>query len=366
MRVLVLNAGSATLKATVVDPPDRSQRFSTTEDWDGAADAVVGAVVRATAGSLAPDEPIDGVGHRVVHGGDRFTSPTLLDNETLRAIETLADLAPLHNPLAVSVIRAARDALPDVPHLAVFDTAFHASLPEAAARYPVPTSWLREAGVRRYGFHGLSVDWATRRAAELLGRRTRDLRLVVAHLGGGCSVTAVDGGRSVDTSMGMTPLEGLMMGTRAGSIDPGIVFRLLRHGRSAVEIEEDLDRRSGLVGVAGTADVADLLVREARGDATAQLALEMFVRRAAAGMAAAATALPSIDAIVFTGGIGQHADAVTERIRERLHLIGSIESSQVHGEDRIDRPATGPAVLRIAAREDLVIAESVAAMVRRS
>ena len=363
MRVLVLNAGSATLKATVLEPPDRSEGFTTTDGWDGGADVVVGAVVRAAAGALAPGETVDAVGHRVVHGGDRFTAPTLLDDEAVSAIEDLADLAPLHNPLAVAVIRAARDVLPGVPHVAVFDTSFHASLPEAATRYPVPTSWLRESGVRRYGFHGLSVDWATRRAAELLGRPLADLRLVVAHLGGGCSVTAVDGGRSVDTSMGMTPLEGLMMGSRAGSIDSGIVFRLLREGRTAADIEEDLDRRSGLVGVAGTADMADLLDREARGDAAARLAIEMFVRRAAAGMAASATTLPSVDAIVFTGGIGQHADTVTERIRERLHLVGPTETSQVDGEDRIDRPATGPAVLRIAAREDLVIADAVVATV---
>ena len=364
MHVLVLNAGSATLKATLVEPPDRTVRLDRTAPWTEAdAAAVTDTLIDAATGSLRPGKRIDGVGHRVVHGGDRFTSPTLLDDGVVDAIASLADLAPLHNPLAVAVIRAARQLLPDVPHVAVFDTAFHASLPEAVIRYPVPTSWVREAGVRRYGFHGLSVDWATRRAAELLGRPLHDLRLVVAHLGGGCSVTAVDGGRSVDTSMGMTPLEGLMMGTRAGSIDPGIVFRLLREGRPAEAIEEDLDRRSGLVGVAGTADMAALLDREARGDATARLAIEMFVRRAAAGMAACATALPSIDGIVFTGGIGEHADAVTERIRERLHLVGPIETSHVDGDDRIDRAATGPAVLRIAAREDLVIVDGVVATV---
>jgi len=363
MRVLVLNAGSATLKSTVIEPPDRAPRSSATTTSSGDVADAVHMAIRDAIGSLPHGEDIDAVGHRVVHGGARYTSATLIDDQVVQAIEDLTDLAPLHNPIAAATIRAARDVLPNVPHVAVFDTAFHASLPEAATRYPIPISWLEDGAVRRYGFHGLSVAWSTRRAAELLARPMEELRLVVAHLGGGCSVTAVDGGRSVETSMGMTPLEGLMMGRRAGSLDPGIILRRLRDGQVAADIERDLDRRSGLVGVAGTDDVRELLRQEAGGDGIAALAIEMFVRRAAAGIAASATALPSVDAIVFSGGIGQHADAVTDRIRDRLHLVGATTATSTDGEDRIDRSSSGVSVLRIAAREDLTIADAVVEVV---
>jgi acetate kinase len=361
VRILVLNPGSATLKATVVIPPDRTPAYDRTTTWDaGTIDETLAALaesaVRESGGRL------DAVGYRVVHGGRRFTDAVLLDDSAVGAIEALADLAPLHNPVAARTIRAGRRLLPTVPHVACFDTAFHATLPEAAVRYPVPDDWWRD-GVRRYGFHGLSVDWSTRRAAELLDRPAAGLRLVVAHLGGGCSVTAVDGGRSVDTSMGMTPLEGLMMGRRAGSIDPGIVLRLIRGGRSADAVEEDLDRRSGLAAIGGTADMADLLRREPD-DARASLAIEMFVRRAAAAVAAAATALPALDAIVFTGGIGEHAAPIRDRIVARLRLTGGATTDwEVEG-DAVRRSEIGPAVLRVRAREDLVIAAEVDAIGR--
>jgi acetate kinase len=360
VRILVLNPGSATLKATVVVPPDRTPAFDRTVDWpdDGPAVAAPAAIREVLAAAGAG---VDAVGYRVVHGGERFTAPTLLDDAAVAAIDALADLAPLHNPIAVATIRAGRAALRDLPHVASFDTAFHATLPEAAVRYPVPDEWHRD-GVRRFGFHGLSVDWSTRRAAELLERPMGELRLVVAHLGGGCSVTAVDGGRSVDTSMGMTPLEGLMMGTRAGSIDPGIVTRLIRAGRSADDVEADLDRRSGLTAIGGTADMAELLRREAGGDARAELALEMFVRHAAAAIAAAATTLPALDAIAFTGGIGEHAAAIRDRIVTRLRVAGGAAAEREVDGDAVRSHQTGPAVLRIRAREDLVIAAEVAAV----
>jgi acetate kinase len=230
----------------------------------------------------------------------------------------------------------------------------------------VPDRWLEEWGVRRYGFHGLSVAWSTRRAGELLDRPAAELRLVVAHLGGGCSVTAVDQGRSVATSMGLTPLEGLMMGTRAGSIDPGAIIHVLRRGVSFDDVAADLEHRSGLLGVSGrTADMRQLLELEAAGDTRAHLAIDMFVRRAAAGVGAAATALPALDAVVFTGGIGENSAPIRSRIAERLAVLGvTVHLSDSVSDDAVLQPGP-PAVLRIEAREDIVIAESAAATVGR-
>jgi acetate kinase len=223
--------------------------------------------------------------------------------------------------------------------------------------------------VRRYGFHGLSVAWSVRRSAELLDRPAEELRLVVAHLGNGCSVTAVDGGRSVDTSMGMTPLEGLMMGTRSGSIDPGVVLAALKLGRLSVDgLGDVLDHRSGLLGVSGTtADMRLLLEAGASGDQDASLAVEMFVRRAAAGIAAAATALPLLDALVFTGGIGANAAVIRARIAGRLGVFGvpALPGSDVHADAVLTERASPPAVLRVEAREDLVIAAETAALTPR-
>ncbi len=362
MRVLVLNPGSSNLKASVLSPDGRDRSFDRTVGWVG-SHAEAGAVATLEAVAEAAGAPIDAVGYRVVHGGERFTGPAWLDDDAVAGIESLVDLAPLHNPLAVAAIRAGLRLFPDVPHVAAFDTAFHASLPEAARRYPVPQAWF-DAGIRRYGFHGLSVAWSVQRASAMVGRPAETLGLVVAHLGGGCSVTAVDGGRSVDTSMGLTPLEGLMMGTRAGSIDPGIIFRLLRDGRSADDVEADLDHRSGLAGVAGTADMEELLEREGRGDDRARLAIDMFVRRAAAGIAAACTNLGRVDAIVFTGGIGEHSTVIRTRIHARLHLGDLTGTEHELDGDAILDTASGPRVLRIAAREDVVIASQVAALVR--
>ncbi|HSL76708.1 MAG TPA: acetate kinase, partial [Candidatus Limnocylindrales bacterium] len=277
----------------------------------------------------------------------------------------LEDLAPLHNPPATETIRATSAALSGATHVATFDTAFHATLPEAARRYPVPDQWLTRWGVRRYGFHGLSVEWSVRRATELLGRSRETLRIVVAHLGGGSSVTAVDGGRSAFTSMGMTPLEGLMMATRSGSIDPGAIIRVLRGGRSLDDVADDLEHRSGLLGVSGrSSDMRALLSAEAAGDERSTLAIEMFVRRAAAGIAVAATALPGLDAIVFTGGIGENAGRVRQRITERLAALGVRPVADGEGGDDHVLDAGRPAILRVHAREDLVIADAAAELVQ--
>ncbi len=387
MRVLVLNPGSSSLKSSVIETAAIP------------APAADGSVEAASAGSLAPvgqfgvDWGVDAtaggdpggdirallaryeaagvspaslaaVGYRVVHGGATLLEPALVTAELIAQVTALEDLAPLHNGIAAATMKAALTEIPRLPHVAVFDTAFHATLPEDAYRYPVPERWYREWGVRRYGFHGMSVAWSVERAAALLGRPATRLRLVVAHLGSGCSVTATEGGRSVATSMGLTPLEGLMMGTRAGSIDPGILFYLLRTGRlDAAELAEQMDHESGLVGISGrTSDVRELLRQEASGDDAATLALAVFVRRAAECIAAATTSLPALDAIVFTGGIGENASGVRARIVARLASVGvgPIPERQV-GEDAVlSAGGTGPAVLRIEAREDLIVAREAA------
>jgi acetate kinase len=363
LRVLVLNPGSVTLKAALLDHPDPEPRFDWSVDWDGDRATAVRDVLHAVDEAGFASTSIDAVGYRVVHGGELFTEPVVVDASVADAIESLEDLAPLHNPPATQTIRATLAALPDATHVAAFDTAFHASLPEAARRYPVPDQWLNDWGVRRYGFHGLSVEWSIRRAAELLDRPSASLRLIVAHLGGGSSVTAVDGGRSAFTSMGLTPLEGLMMATRSGSIDPGAIVRVLRAGRSVEDVADDLEQRSGLLGVSGrSGDMRELLSLEAAGDGRATLAIEMYVRRAAAGIAVAATALPGVDAIVFTGGIGENAAPVRERITRRLAALGVHPlAGEAGGGDAVLGQGT-PAILRVHAREDLVIADAAARM----
>jgi acetate kinase len=375
--VLVLNAGSSTLKASLVrvgrggtsgGVPVAPPIAAATVEWG--ADASRGADVDARVAEMLEQvgvrsaesgHDLAAVAHRVVHGGSDFTRPTVIDDSTVVAIDALGPLAPLHNPIAAATIRAARRALPDVPHVAVFDTAFHASLPEIARRYPVPDGW-SAWGVRRYGFHGLSVAWSVERAAQLLGKSPGTVELVVAHLGNGCSVTAVHAGRSVATSMGMTPLEGLMMGTRAGSIDPGILLGLLRDGRLSIdELAQVLDHGSGLLAVSGTSsDMRELQAAADQADRRAMLAIELFVDRAAAGIAAAATALPRLDGLVFTGGIGEHAGPVRAAIVGRLAVLGVEPIGSVeNGMDRIlEKNRVGPAVLRVGAREDVVAARA--------
>ena len=363
MRVLVLNAGSSTLKASVLDGDRREPLFETTLDWG--ADATRAAGRESQIGRLLDRlgetgialESIEVVGHRVVHGGTRFTEPTPVDEAVLVALDELADLAPLHNPVAVDTLRAALAALPDVRHVAAFDTAFHAALPPGGYRYPLPEAWVTAHGIRRFGFHGLSVEWATERAGELLDTPPAALGIVVAHLGSGCSVTAVGQGRSAWTSMGMTPLEGLMMGTRSGSLDPGIIIRLLQAGVTVDALAEGLEHGSGLLAVAGTADMRELLRNEVDGDERASLAIDLFVRRAAEAIAAAATTLAGLDAVVFTGGIGEGAAPVRERVVGRLAVLGVHGPlSSIDGDGSLTPAGRRPAVLRVRAREDLVIA----------
>lgn len=359
LRVLVLNVGSSTLKASVLSTAEEPDA-AVTVPMAGAADASA-ALWRALDGLRAAGvdlERVDAVGHRVVHGGQVFTRATRIDDAVVAGIRELAPLAPLHNPAAAEVIAAARARFGERPEAACFDTAFHATLPAEAYTYAIPREWSERWGYRRYGFHGLSVAWSVERAAVLLARPAGDLGLVVAHLGAGCSVTAAWGGRSAHTTMGMTPLEGVVMATRAGSIDPGILIAAQRdHAIDVASLEDTLDHRSGLLALGGTADMKTLLARE--GEPDAMLALAVFTRSVAAAIAAAATAIPRLDALVFTGGIGEHAAAVRADVCRRLAVLGvpavaavAVDADAVIARDRI-------AVLRIAAREDAVIAREV-------
>lgn len=366
-RVLILNAGSSTLKASVLDGDAVVPAAESTANWADPRDEA--RTLKRLLDLLARDHAdagsIEAVGHRIVHGGARFSAPTLVDDDVIAAVHSLSTLAPLHNPLALATLRAAREALPGVPHVACFDTAFHATLDPAAFVYALPYEWFTDWGYRRFGFHGLSVTWALQRTSELLQRPAAELGLVVAHLGAGCSVTAVWQGQSVATSMGMTPLEGVVMATRGGSVDPGVLLAAMRdHAVDAAALETVLDRRSGLLGVSGrTGDMRELLQSE-RIDERAALATEIFVRSVAGGIAAAATALPRLDALAFTGGIGENAGAIRSRIARRLAPLGV---SGVTGDDvevdavLVRRPV---ALVRIRAREDVVIARQVRDVLR--
>jgi acetate kinase len=363
-RVLVLNAGSSTLKASVLVRDSQDAQAGVTVPMSGADDAAdaLRRALRAIVAAGTDLGSVNAVGHRVVHGGSIFTRTTLIDDAVLLRIRELGWLAPLHNPVAAEVIAAARAALPAVPHAAAFDSAFHATLPKDAYLYALPYEWFSEWGYRRYGFHGLSVTWCVERASALLGRE--DLGIVVAHLGAGCSVSAVWQGRSVSTSMGMTPLEGVVMATRAGSVDPGVLIAAQRdHGLDPRALEDALEHRSGLLALSGrTADMREL-VALAPTDERAALAIVVFARSAAGAIAAAATALPRLDAVVFTGGIGEHAASVRAGIVRQLASIGvpPIDDTAVDG-DRVlvARPV---AVLVIVAREDVVIAREVVALI---
>jgi acetate kinase len=291
---LVVNAGSTSLKLHLVCGNESRE----VNDWVAA----------------------DAVGHRVVHGGRRFVGPAFVDDEVERAIEDLSVLAPLHNRRAVEEIRRARQALPDVPHVAVFDTAFHRTLSPAASTYAIPERWREEWDVHRYGFHGISVQWVVSQVAAE--------RLVVCHLGGGCSVTAVRGGRSVDTTMGFSPLEGVPMATRSGSVDPGALLYVLRRRLlTEEELEQGLEHESGLAGLSGGGS-GD--VREA-----SPLALEVFVHRVSGAVAAMAVACGGIDVLAFTGGIGEHAAEVRERIAERLRFLGDFRVDVVPSREEL-------------------------------
>ena len=386
--VLVLNSGSSSVKFALVDPgsgqrmtdglaervgtPEAVLRIRRSPDdtvTERLADSSYRTIMARILGGL-PEARLAGVGHRVVHGGEQFTRSALVDDEVVAAIGLVSHLAPLHNPANLAGIEAVRAVRPGLPQVAVFDTAFHQTMPASAFRYAVPEEWYTGYGVRRFGFHGTSYRFVSERAAVLLGRPLGELRLVVTHLGNGCSAAAIRDGVSVDTTMGLTPLEGLVMGTRSGDVDPGIFGYLTEQtGQNAAELTETLNTRSGLLGLSGTSnDMRTIQDAAADGDERARLALDVFVHRLAKAIAGLVTSLEQLDALVFTGGIGENSSLVRGLVLGRLGFLGLAEdpvANARHGRDTggwISRPGPVQALV-VPTDEELLIARDTARLI---
>jgi acetate kinase len=386
-RILVLNTGSSSIKYELLDPPTRLRSAEGLVERIGEErgrlthrrgdeppyvrdrpfpghDAGLDAMMEAFAAVGPEPDPI-AVGHRVVHGGTRFTEAVLIDDEVIAAIEELTPLAPLHNPVNLTGIRLARKIFPEVPQVAVFDTAFHRTLPPEAYTYAVPREWRERSGVRRYGFHGTSCAYVTRRAAAVLGRDLAGLNLIVLHLGNGASATAVSGGRSADTSMGMTPLEGLVMGTRSGDIDPALPGYLTRAGGlDAQQVEHALTHQGGLLALTGSSDMREV---RARDDDEATLALEIYTRRIRKYVGAYYALLGRVDAIVFTGGVGEHDAATRAASLAGLDRLGiavdpALNETRSADERAVSPPGAEVPVLVIPTDEEQEIARQTLAL----
>ena len=364
MNVLALNAGSSTLKfrllrISVAGPraPEELLAWGLVDKWgtaqatlelksgDGPArrrPVAAESVTRAAEHAIQACLPlgIDATGHRVVHGGPRYEAPTRVTPDVIAGIRELSRLAPLHNALAVAGMEAGLRLLPDKPAVAVFDTAFHRTMPDVAARYAIPLDLAGRHALRRYGFHGISHEYVSGRLLECMGRQANGSRLITAHLGNGASLCAVRDGQSIDTSMGLTPMEGLVMGTRSGDIDPGLVLHLIAAvGMSADEVDDLLNRRSGLLGLSGrSGDMRAIEQAAAEGDRRAALALEMFCYRIRKYMGAYAAAMGGLDAIAFAGGIGEHSQVVRERVCRGLEHLGAALNPQRNAAAPADRP----------------------------
>lgn len=366
-KILVVNAGSSSLKLAVREKAEAApvatvllESLGTPEaaakiragqatrsislpgaDHESGLQAVLGALAELLGDPL----PIRACGHRIVHGGEHFSGATLITAEVLDRIRTCAELAPLHNPPAIRAIEAVGHLMPALPQVAVFDTAFHQSMPPHAWHYAIPREWYDQHRVRRYGFHGISYQYLVAESADLLDKPAADLQLLIAHLGNGCSAAAVRGGKCVDTSMGLTPLEGMAMGTRSGDIDPNLIgYLVARTGRSAAEILDDLQRKSGLLGLSGRShDMRTILEAADAGDADCSLAFEVFCYRVARSLLGLAAGLERIDALVLSGGIGEHATPVRARILDHLGILSPTldpARNAAHGRDSRRRITT--------------------------
>ncbi len=347
MKILVVNCGSSSIKYRLFDMPDKSvlatgmvERIGEQEaaliqesggketrtvqpvpDHEEGMQLILQALTQGPGAVIESLDEVGAVGHRVVHGGEAFSESVILDDQVIASIESVADLAPLHNPPNLIGIRAAQHALPTPPHVAVFDTAFHATIPPVAYTYALPHELYEKYGVRRYGFHGTSHFYVARRAAELLGRE--DIHCITIHLGNGCSMAAVRDGKCIDTSMGLTPLEGLVMGTRTGDFDPAILFYLAEHGYDLAALNKLCNKQSGLLGISGESnDMRTLTQLAGQGDARAQLAIDIFCYRIKKYLGAYTAALGSLDAVIFTGGIGENAPSIRAGCCGNLQQLG--------------------------------------------
>lgn len=358
MRILTVNAGSSSLKLRLLD--DRNTVLRSTDLPAGAEGFDV---VSLSAALQSWDRP-DAVGHRIVHGGARFTGPVRINDTVRSRLDELTDLAPLHQPKSLAALDAVSARLPDVVAVASFDTAFHTTLPPEAANYAIPEEWRTRYAIRRYGFHGLSHAYCSHRAAEILGRTVHGQRIVTCHLGAGASLAAVVDGRSTDTTMGFTPLEGLVMATRSGSVDPGLVLWLEEHEHlSAQDIATSLEYKSGLAALAGTSDMRAVEAAATRGEPAALLALDVYLHRLVAGIASMSAAAGGLDILVFTGGVGENSSTVRQRAVERLGYLGvSIDprrNTTSRGDNDLTALGAKVRTVVVTAREDLQIAREI-------
>ncbi|KEK21846.1 acetate kinase [Bacillus gaemokensis] len=310
-------------------------------------------------------DEIGGIGHRVVHGGEKFADSVLITDQVLADIEDLSDLAPLHNPANVVGIKAFQEVLPNVPAVAVFDTAFHQTMPESAFLYSLPYEYYEKFGIRKYGFHGTSHKYVTERAAELLGRPLESLRLLSCHLGNGASIAAVEGGKSIDTSMGFTPLAGVTMGTRSGNLDPALIpYIMEKTGQTVEEVVNVLNKKSGMLGLTGySSDLRDIIAKEEEGDERAKVALDVFVSRIHKYIGSYAARMKGVDAIIFTAGVGENSAIVRERVLEGLEFMGvyfDAKRNNVFGEEAfISFPHSPVKIIVIPTDEEVMIARDV-------
>lgn len=388
-QVLVINAGSSSLKYQLIDPRSGQSQASglierigdrgsnvrhtvngerSTREFDCPDHTAAFAVLREQFDEHGPDlakAGVGAVGHRVVHGGDRFSGPTLINDDVLQAIEDLSALAPLHNPANAQGIRAARETFPDLTQVAVFDTAFHATMPLAATEYAVPRAWRQDYGVRKYGFHGTSHAYVSRRVAALLDRPLAEVNSVVVHIGNGASACAVAGGRSVDTSMGLSPTDGLVMGTRTGDLDPAIAGHLATvTGLSVEDFSHAINKSSGLLGMTGSGDFREVMAKVDAGEEAAQTAYEVVVHRIVRHIGALAAPLGRLDAVAFTAGVGENNARLRADVLDRLSIFGlsvdRVANDQATGEARISRRGVSPAAFVIATNEEFEIAHQCA------
>ncbi|MGG1677700.1 acetate kinase [Neobacillus sp. NRS-1170] len=385
-KVIAINAGSSSLKFQLFEMPSENVITKGLIERIGLKDSIFNITVNGekiqeitdipdhevavkmlldkltTLGIIASLSEIEGIGHRVVHGGEEFNDSVLITDEVMEKIQELSDLAPLHNPANIIGIQAFKRVLPDVPAVAVFDTAFHQTMPESSFLYSLPYEYYEKYGIRKYGFHGTSHKYVSQRAAELLGRPVEQLRLISCHLGNGASIAAIEGGKSIDTSMGFTPLAGVTMGTRSGNIDPALIpFIMEKTGQSVEEVLDVLNKKSGMLGVTGfSSDLRDIEIQAKQGNNRAQLALDVFANRIHKYIGSYASRMYGVDAIIFTAGIGENSDVIRENVLKGLEFMGVYWDpalNKVRGEEAfINYPHSPVKVIIIPTNEEVMIA----------